>query len=306
MNIAGRCVTLVACRTGEVSYYSTTAETLADTIVNLVGIGNIVEINDPLHFAEQYYTIISSCNLFEYSELCQECNSSPNQIADIAGDLLQYWAATSFGSDCPYINRAFVLVNCRSNYTFDRIPSIVQSPETALVTSTDMTAYVGMVVNIMEYPGICFNILGPYDANTGCPCDEFTIMDAFPDCECCYPPVDDQPVDCCDIPKYTQKPVKKFYHIVDSECEIRDNQKFGNGYYKLFNEVKNGIQNCCSNIDFDKLWIKKELSDYSRINPSDQCVTIIPPIVEPCIGPDPLALACSPVTNITTVSIFVA
>lgn len=303
---AGRCVTLVACRTGEVSYYFTTAVNPLDNIVNLVGIGNIVEINDPLHFAEQYYTIISSCDIWSGTPLCVECATSPNRINDDAGTLLQFWASTPFGSDCPDVNRAFVLVNCRSNFTFNRVQDIVQTPDTALVTSTDLTAYEGMVVNINEYPGICFTVLGPYESNTGCPCDEFTIANAFPDCECCYPPEPDQPIDCCDIPKYTQKPFKKFYHIVDSECDIRDNQKFGNSYYKLFNQIKNGIQNCCDNIDFEKLWIKKELSDYSRINPPDQCVTIIPPVVVPCVGPDPLEVVCDPVTNVSVSTIFVA
>lgn len=302
---AGRCVTLRSCRKEDIVYYFTADVTNLDNIVNLVGIGNIVQINDPLHFPEQYYTIISSCQALDTDPICYECTSSPNRINDDTGDLLDYWSATTFGSDCPNVNRAYVLLNCKSDFTFSRVQDIVQTPNTALVTSTDMTAYVGMVVNIIEYPDNCFEVLGPYDSNTGCPCDEFTIVNAYPDCECCFPPVEDQEVDCCDIPKYTQKPVKKFYHIVDSECEIRDNQKFGNSYYKLFNEVKNGIQNCCGNIDFDKLWIKKELSDYSRINPSDQCITIVPPIVEPCEGPDPLVLACSPVTNITTTSIFV-
>jgi hypothetical protein len=294
----GRCVTLVGCRTGEVVYYFSGATGTVDAIVNLVGIGNIIEINDPLHFTEQYYTIISNCDIWSSTEPCRECSQSPNRINDDTGGLIDFWAATPFGSNCPDVNRAFVLVNCRSNFTFNRVQDIVQTPDTALVTSTDLTAYEGMVINILEYPGVCFTVLGPYESNTGCPCDEFTVTNAFPDCECCFPPVDPADIDCCDIPKYTQKPVKKFYHIVDSDCEVRDNQRFANSYYKLFNEVKNGIQNCCENIDFDKLWIRKELSDYSRINPPDQCITIIPAVVVPCEGPDPLPISCLPPEDI--------
>ncbi len=301
---AGRCVTLVGCRTGEVAYYFSGVTGPIDAIVDLVGIGNIVEINDPLHFTEQYYTIISNCDIWSSAEPCRECAQSPNRVNDDTGELIQFWAATPFGSDCPDVDRAFVLVNCRSNYTFNRVQDIVQTPDTALVTSTDLTAYEGMVVNILEYPGGCFTVLGPYEADTGCPCDLFTVTNAFPDCECCYPPVDSADIDCCDIPKYTQKPAKKFYHIVDSDCDIRDNQKFGNSYYKLFNQIKNGIQNCCDNIDFDKLWIKKELSDYSRINPPDQCVTIIPAVVVPCEGPDPLPISCLPPEDITALPIY--
>jgi hypothetical protein len=301
---AGRCVTLVGCRTGEVAYYFSGTVGPVDAIVNLVGIGNIVEINDPLHFTEQYYTIISSCDIWSTTEPCRECAQSPNRINDDTGGLIDFWAATPFGSNCPDVNRAFVLVNCRSNFTFNRVQDIVQTPDTALVTSTDLTAYEGMVINILEYPGVCFTVLGPYESNTGCPCDEFTVTNAFPDCECCFPPVDPTDIDCCDIPKYTQKPVKKFYHIVDSDCEVRDNQRFANSYYKLFNEVKNGIQNCCDNINFDKLWIRKELSDYSRINPPDQCITIIPAVVVPCEGPDPLPISCLPPEDITAIPFY--
>lgn len=300
---AGNCVTLVACRTGEVVYYYTDAAGLVNNIVNLVGIGNIVEINDPLNFSEQYYTIINSCDIWTTTEICGECVGSPDRIDDGAGTLLQFWSPTEFGSNCPDAEKAFVLVNCKSGYTFTRVQDIVQSPDTALVTSTDMTAYVGMVVNIIEYPDICFTVLGPYYTNTGCPCDLFTITTAYPDCECCYPAEPPQPIDCCDIPKYTQKPFKKFYHIADSDCEIRENQRFGNSYYKLFNQIKNGIQNCCDNIDFEKLWIKKELSDYSRINPPDQCIPITPEVIVPCVGPDPIP--CEEVTNISVTAIFV-
>jgi len=240
---AGRCVTLVGCRTGEVAYYFSGVTGPIDAIVDLVGIGNIVEINDPLHFTEQYYTIISNCDIWSSAEPCRECAQSPNRVNDDTGELIQFWAATPFGSDCPDVDRAFVLVNCRSNYTFNRVQDIVQTPDTALVTSTDLTAYEGMVVNILEYPGVCFTVLGPYEADTGCPCD-------------------------------------------------------------LFNQIKNGIQNCCDNIDFDKLWIKKELSDYSRINPPDQCVTIIPAVVVPCEGPDPLPISCLPPEDITALPIY--
>jgi hypothetical protein len=300
---ASVCITLRSCRSQEITHFLSYDAVGFINLLNIVGTGNIVQINDPLHFAEQYYTVVNYCQGLNVSAECYECFDNVD-VTDPFGGFVQYWSPTTFGSDCPNVNRAFVLVNCRSGFTFGRVQDIVQTPNTALVTSTDLTAYVGMVVNIIEYPDTCFTVLGPYDSNTGCPCDLFTITNAFPDCECCYPPEPDQAIDCCDIPKYTQKPFKKFYHIVDSACEIRDNQKFGNSYYKLFNEIKNGIQNCCDTIDFDKLWIKKELSDYSRINPPDQCITIIPPVIVPCIGPDPLIQSCDPVTSVSVTTIF--
>ena len=304
---ASRCVTLLSCRSQELSYYFTYNTAEVDNIVNLAGIGNVIQISDPLHFAEQYYTITNVCDGFSAAVECVECVNSTNRINDDAGTLVQFWTTTQFGDVCPNLARAYVLVNCRSGYTFVDPRDIEQSQDTAIVSSTDMTAYVGMVVNVAEYPGICFTVLGPYTERTGCPCDEHTILTAYPDCECCYPPVNQDDITCCDIPQSKQKPFKKFYHIVDSECEVRDNKTFANAYYKLFNQVKNGIQNCCSDINFEKLWIKKELSDYSRINPDDQCIVVIPAVVVPCDGPDPLPpgpLGCAPVANVSTAGFF--
>jgi len=308
---ASRCVTLVSCRRQEVSYYFTYNTTEVDNIVNLAGIGNVIQISDPLHFAEQYYTITNVCDGFGQTVECIECANSANRINDDRGTLFQFWTTTEFGKVCPNLARAYVLANCRSTEFFNNPPAapedIIQSPDYALVTTSDMTAYVDMVVNIQEYPGVCFTVLGPYTEDTGCPCDEYTITYAYPDCECCYPPVNIEDIDCCDIPQSKQKPYKKFYHIVDSDCEIKDNKMFANNYYKLFNQVKNGISNCCADVNFEKLWIKKELSDYSRINPPDQCVVIIPPIEEPCVSPDPeppAPLNCSPIVNLTVEPFF--
>lgn len=295
---ASRCVTLVSCRAQEVSYYFTFNTAAVDDIVNLAGIGNVIQISDPLHFAEQYYTITNVCDGFSVAVDCIECVNSTNRINDDTGGLVQFWTTTPFGNVCPNLAKAYVLVNCKSGFTFEEPEDINPTPDTALVTTSDFTAYVGMVVHIAEYPNTCFSVLGPYTEDTGCPCAEYTVVTAFPDCECCYPPENPDDVDCCDIPKYTQKPFKKFYYIVDSDCDIKDNQKFGNSYYKLFNQIKNGIHNCCDNIDFDKLWIKKELSDYSKINPPDQCTIITPVIVVPCEGPDPLIISCDPPENI--------
>lgn len=304
---ASRCVTLLSCRAQEVSYYFTYNTTAVDDFVNTAGIGNVIQISDPLHFAEQYYTITNVCDAFSVTPECIECVNSSNRINDDPGDLVQFWATTQFGDVCPNLARAYVLVNCKATEFFTNPPAaprdIIQSPDYALVTSSDMTAYVDMVVNIQEYPGVCFTVLGPFLQGTGCPCDEYTILTAYPDCECCYPPVNEDDITCCDIPQSKQKPFKKFYHIVDSDCEIKDNKTFANGYYKLFNQIKNGVQYCCTDINFDKLWIKKELSDYSRINPDNQCVVITPIVEVPCEGPDPLPpgpLGCAPITNLST------
>jgi hypothetical protein len=43
--------------------------------------------------------------------------------------------------------------------------------------------------------------------------------------------------------------------------------------------------NCCDNLDMDKTWIRKELSDYAVINDPSACIIATP--VVPVICPEP-------------------
>jgi len=54
------------------------------------------------------------------------------------------------------------------------------------------------------------------------------------------------------IERVIPKPVRVFYHITDTECEIRDNTTFANNFYKLFTGSRDGIKNCCGDVDFEK------------------------------------------------------
>lgn len=283
MAIAGVCITFISCKDNSIIYYQT-YNTDIMTLISDIGIGGIVQINDPANFPDTYYTLDSYCNVFNPG--CDSCtNPENNVINDLQGVLFSYWI--SYGIECPQndpLTSAYVLVNCLADIVVNEPEDLEQSPDTALVTSTDLSLYVGMVVNIAEYPGKCYTVLGPYDQDTGCPCDEVTITEGFADCECCLPPP--PPPTCCEIPKYTQKPVKNYFRITDSDCEIKANTTFANNYYKLFMGIKYGVQNCCGDVDFEKLWLRKELSDYNKMNPPGFCTppedTICP---EPCPEP---------------------
>lgn len=258
------CITLYDCLSGSHVYYETQNTTSAEQIIAAVGLGNVVEITDPANFPNQFYILESSC--YVYDATCSNCFSAANKIIDNPGISLRYWNTTEYGDTCPgdlHTEPAYVLLNCNATVTFEFPEEIVQSATTALVTSTDLSLYVGMVVNIAEYPGNCYSVLGPYTENTGCPCDEYVVTEGYADCACCLPPTPDPT--CCEIPKYTQKPVHKYYLITDTECEIKTNTKFANNYYKLFTSIKYGISNCCTGVDFDKLWIKKELADFDKM-----------------------------------------
>lgn len=258
---ACNCITLTSCKSGAVLHYYTCNTSAAGDFVTSAGVGNVIQITDPANFPDEYYTLTDYCTTFS----CLECTDDPDRINDVNGDFLQYWNTTTYGTVCPQTQRqpAFILVNCLANVTIGRPRDIDQSPETALVTITDLSAYVGMVINIAEYPGNCYTVSGPYTQSTGCPCPQYTVTQGYADCACCLPPP--PPVPCCEAPKNIQNPVHKYYLITDSDCDIRANTAFGNNYYRMFTGVRYGIKNCCGDINFDKLWIQKELADYQKL-----------------------------------------
>jgi hypothetical protein len=136
-----------------------------------------------------------------------------------------------------------------------------------------------LVVKIdIEDVATCYSvkkIIGWYE-----PLVDVTVLSGgYKDCSCCEPSPAPEPTV---FTRTTQKPVKQFYHITDTNCEINTNVKFAINYYRLFNTIKNGIQNSCEGVDFDRLWIEKELSDYSRINPPGLCTVPVVVVPEEC------------------------
>lgn len=108
------------------------------------------------------------------------------------------------------------------------------------------------------------------------------VPQIFADCECCLPTPTPAPV------KYTRvipKPDRKFYQIKQSQCDITGNIRFAEGYYRLFKKLKYGIDSACDNINLEKLWIKKNLSDLAMINDPTACVISTP--VTPVVCPEP-------------------
>lgn len=105
------------------------------------------------------------------------------------------------------------------------------------------------------------------------------ITDSYTDCACFLGP---EPV------KYTRvipKPDRFFYKIDQSQCDITANIQFGEAYYRLFKNLKYGINDQCDTLSLDKLWIKKELSDYALMYDPTLCVDSVPPetnCADPC------------------------
>ena len=258
-------------------YIQATRDSDLDIFLSSQG-GLVLEINDAVHFPDIYYTLINICGAYIY---CPDCYDADLLLYD---DYTRNINSTGSGT-CPTPPEAYVLSNCTYTGTFKDLEDIKQSPSTLLVTSSDLLVYVGMVVTIEEYPGNCYTVYGPYTELTGCPCDYVTVLNASGDCSCCLGGDPKPPIE-----RVIPKPVNVFYHITDTDCEIKDNSRFAENYYRLFTGLRYGIKNCCGDIDYEKLWLKKELSDYSRINPP---ITCAPPVVEvcpdPCPAPKPLA-----------------
>lgn len=148
--------------------------------------------------------------------------------------------------------------------------------ETTIViyTETNLYTYLESVISIVEFPG-CWTVeLG--DSLTFI---TVTLIEGYDDCECCLEPIPE---------KYTRvipKPDRHFYQVTQGQCDIKANVRFGEGYYRLFKTLKYGIANACDNINLDKLWIRKNLSDLAVINDPTACVITTPPV--PVICPEP-------------------
>ena len=176
----------------------------------------------------------------------------------------------------------YTLVNCDTEET------IYAEPSDALLAND------GLVVNIEEETG-CW-LVDRFQQFTEEILIPVTITQGgYADCVCCLPEPAPEPET---FVRTTQQPVKQFYHITDSQCDIRTNTKFADNYYRLFQGLNYGIKNCCDDVNFDKLWIEKELSDYSKINPPDQCVPApIPATPEEC--PTAPVAQCTPPTDLS-------
>ena len=262
--ISYSCITLQSCQTQELVYVST----FTNSDVNLFFIaelGNVVQITDPANFPDINYSVESICTSFESTpgSACETCFKNAVSVG------IEYLVATGL-TECPSTT-GYVLVNCNAgNIVIEAPADLVQSPSTVLVTSSDLALYVGSVVNIAEYPGNCYTVLGPYTEDTGCPCEYYTVTDAHKDCECCIPPVPEVFV------RTTQKPVKDFTRTTETECEIRTIEKFAVNYYNYFRQLKYGLQDCCGHTDMDKLWMEMQMVIFNRM----QNGTCAPPTEE--------------------------
>jgi len=110
---------------------------------------------------------------------------------------------------------------------------------------------------------ICYNVTAIGACCTATPPVFTGIIDsAWPDCVCCDPPPEDEPVPyeptIPEIDKHT-------YKVTEDQCDIDANKTFANAMYDIFKTEAYGMESCCPR-NFNQIWIQKELSDLSKIN----------------------------------------
>jgi len=272
---AKNCIILQSCATGNLAYTrSVASEPLSEPFWTGL-LNTVVQITDPANFPDIYYLVVEICptNGIPNTE-CLECFTSTPEASGLP---LEYVTPTGL-TECVTEN-AYVLLNCKAaSNVFTQAMSpdqIVQSETTAWVTSSDLALYVGSVVNIAEYPDQCYQVLGPYTTQTGCPCNYYTVTNAFKDCECCLPPVPEVFV------RTTQKPAKDFTRTVETECEIRTIEKFATNYYNYFKQLKYGLQNCCGDHDMDKLWMEMQMVKFNMMK-NGTCAPVVTETAPDC------------------------
>ena len=201
------------------------------------------------------YLVDSICCIGE--TIVDPClDSAPCLLNSVVIDLAD---VTDLGAiPCP--TPCYVLTNCASQQT--------------ILTNTNLSVYVNSVITIEEYAG-CWQVSVGEDCITT---EDVTLIQGYDDCLCCLGP---------EPPKYTRilpAPNRVFYKM-PSPCDIRTNTQFANAYYKLFKNLKYGINSECD-INTEKILIKKELADLAATYYLPACGAITP-APEPIICPEP-------------------
>ena len=222
---------------------------------------------------------VSVVRLAEYPTTCFRVVKPSNPIATpLAYTITNTFQAsnqTGNCTDCAQSIQLYILEDCLG----------VQPPIYSF--SEELANVIEKVINIVEHTGVCWSVSSVvYDDQdteiVTIATNDHGVPQIFTDCECCLPTPPPTPV------KYTRvipKPDRQFYQITQSQCDIDGNIKFAEGYYRLFKKLKYGIDSACDNINLEKLWIKKNLSDLAVINDPTACTITTP--VTPVICPEP-------------------
>ena len=119
-------------------------------------------------------------------------------------------------------------------------------------------------------PG-CYCVTITLADNCNCSQEWLGVIGAtFEDCVACCTPPPPPPLPL--IPRVIPDPVKIFYRIKESLCDIQAVKTFAEAYWKVTKSLKFGINSSCKNIALESIWLKKQLSDLSMMRDPAYCV----------------------------------
>jgi hypothetical protein len=197
---------------------------------------------------------------------------------------------TSAFTDCAScLPDCYLLTNC-----------VAGNPTATKITNTDLSAYVGQVIQIKDCVGQCWTV---EKADTCIGSIPVVLTAAFKTCIDCNPPL------VCPPPELLhQRKIKPGYNTPGCSSEYTDevNCEFSEQIFNLVKSRRYGITTCCSD-NLEKYIIKKELLDLDAIYDKNLCVTC-PPITccTPCPTPPlpvpPVPIVCAaPINLVVTI-----
>ena len=196
------------------------------------------------------------------------------------------WTTCYFVGIGPYDADLTILPGIEETFTscdscgYYRLTNCTNPGDILYSLDTTLSTYVGQVG---KYNDNCYSVTFIQGYISESFIDNPFIENPYEDCECCtYIPPEPEFV------KYERvipEPVREFYRIAQSKCEIDTNIKYGVGWYSEFMRLKQGIH-MCVDVDLDKLWMKYKLQEFSMIYDESLCQPATTPDTPPdCIEP---------------------
>jgi hypothetical protein len=192
-------------------------------------------------------------------EECLECVSNPGgpfPFESISiGELTE--GETCSGNNC------VLLQNC-------------ENTSEQLVATSELFFYIGTVVKIAGSDK-CWNVLanGPCSASAS-----YTVVEVCDNCISCLPVVEPA------IPEVLPQYFEEFTQTSETQNEIDTSIKFANAYWDIYKSLKHGIESLCTNIDIDRITVKKKACDLAKLYDANACIVPEPaPEPEVCVEP---------------------
>lgn len=206
-------------------------------------------------------------------EECLECISNPGGAFPFESITI---GAPTEGETCSG-NNCVILQNCEN--TSDQ-----------LFATSELSFYIGSVVKITGSDK-CWNVLANGDCSTA---ESYTVIQVCEDCNTCLPVVEPA------IPEVLPQYFEEFTQTSETQNEIDTNIKFANAYWDIYKSLKHGIESVCTNIDIDRITVKKKACDLAKLYDANACIVPEPaPEPEVCVEPSGTPLP-TPVSSFYT------